>query len=70
MLILVTANALLLPALFGLSFAVTFALAFLSWNLVEKRALTAKNLGTGEIARMLRLPSLPGPLTGRRAARK
>lgn len=69
-LILVTANALLLPALFGLSFAVTFALAFLSWNLVEKRALTAKNLGTGEIARMLRLPSLPGPLTGRRAARK
>jgi peptidoglycan/LPS O-acetylase OafA/YrhL len=69
-LIQVTANALLLPALFGLSFAVTFALAFLSWHLVEKRALAAKSLGADDLRRRLRLPSLPESLTAWWIARK
>lgn len=62
-LIQTTENALLLPALFGIAFAATFALAFFSWHAVEKRALAAKNLGTGDLRRRLRLPSLPEPLT-------
>jgi len=69
-LIQVTANTLLLPALCGLSFLVAFALAFLSWNIVEKRALAAKNLGTADLRRKLRLPSLPEFLTAWWIARK
>ncbi len=69
-LIQVTANALLLPALFGLSFAVTFALAFLSWHIVEKRALAAKNLGADDLRQRLRLPPLPESLTAWCVARK
>lgn len=69
-LIQVTANALLLPALFGLSFAVTFALAFLSWHFVEKRALAAKSLGADDLRRRLRLPPLPESLTAWCVARK
>lgn len=62
-LIQVTANTLLLPALCGLSFLATFVLAFLSWHVVEKRALAAKNLGTADLRRGLGLPSLPESLT-------
>ena len=62
-LIQATGNMLLLPALFGLSFAATFALAFFSWHVVEKRALSAKNFGTADLRRRLRVPSLPEPLT-------
>ena len=69
-LIQATGNALTLPVLCGLSFPATFALAFLSWHAVEKRALAAKNLGTADLRRMLGLPSPPGPLTGWWAARK
>lgn len=69
-LIQVTANALLLPALFGLSFAVTFALAFLSWHVIEKPALAAKNLGADDLRRRLRVPSLPAFLTAWWIARK
>ena len=49
-----------LPALFGLSFLATFALAFLSWHLIEKRAMAAKNLNTADLRRMLRFPTLTG----------
>ena len=69
-LIQVTANVLLLPALCGLSFAVTFALAFLSWHLVEKRALAAKNLGPAELRRALGSPLFPEPFTRWWVARK
>ncbi|PKL62826.1 MAG: acyltransferase [Methanomicrobiales archaeon HGW-Methanomicrobiales-2] len=69
-LIQATANTLLLPALCGLSFLVAFPLAFLSWHIVEKRALAAKNFGTADLRRVLGLPSLPEPLTGPEAARK
>ncbi|HOI13558.1 MAG TPA: acyltransferase [Methanoculleus sp.] len=69
-LIQVTGNALLLPALFGLSFSATFALAFLSWHIVEKRALAAKSLGAADLWRVLGLPSLPAPLTAWWIARK
>lgn len=69
-LIQITANALLLPALFGLSFAVTFALAFLSWHFVEKRALAAKNLGAEDLRQRLRRPFLPESLTAWSIARK
>ncbi|MCK9306238.1 MAG: acyltransferase [Methanoculleus sp.] len=69
-LIQVTANTLLLPALCGLSFLVAFALAFLSWHIVEKRALAAKNFGTADLRRKLRLPSLPEFLTAWWIARK
>ncbi|PKL57136.1 MAG: acyltransferase [Methanomicrobiales archaeon HGW-Methanomicrobiales-6] len=69
-LIQVTGNALLLPALCGLSFLATFALAFLSWHAVEKRALAAKGLGTDDLRRKLRLPSLPESLTAWWIARK
>lgn len=69
-LIQVTTNTLLLPALFGLSFAVTFALAYLSWHAVEKRALAAKSLGADDLRRRLRLPSLPESLTAWSIARK
>jgi len=62
-LIQVTANMLLLPALFGLSFAVTFAFAFLSWHFVEKRALAAKNLRPDDLRKRLRRPYLPESLT-------
>ncbi|NLB01737.1 MAG: acyltransferase, partial [Methanomicrobiales archaeon] len=62
-LIQATGNMLLLPALFGLSFAATFALAFFSWHVVEKRALAAKSFGTTDLRQRLRVPSLPEPLT-------
>ncbi|WP_292520863.1 acyltransferase [Methanoculleus sp.] len=66
----VTGNALTLPALCGLSFAVTFTLAFLSWHLIEKRALAAKNLRPADLSRLFGLPFLPEPLTRWLAARK
>ena len=69
-LIQATANTLLLPALCGLSFAVTFALAFLSWHVVEKRALAVKNLGTADLRRALGSPLLPEPFTRWWVARK
>ncbi len=59
-LIQATGNMLSLPALFGLSFLATFALAFLSWHVIEKRAMAAKNLNTADLRRALRLPPLPG----------
>ncbi len=67
MLIQATGNALLLPALCGLSFFVTFALAFLSWHVIEKRALGMKNLGAGDLRRVF---GLPEAVTGPEAARK
>ncbi len=70
MLIQVTANTLLLPALCGLAFLATFVLAFLSWHVIEKRALAAKDLGTADLRRKLRLPSLPESLTAWWIARK
>ncbi|WP_292364463.1 MULTISPECIES: acyltransferase family protein [unclassified Methanoculleus] len=69
-LIQATGNELLLPALCGLSFLATFALAFLSWHVVEKRALAAKSLGTADLRRVLGIPSLPAPLTAWWVARK
>ncbi|WP_332450422.1 acyltransferase family protein [Methanoculleus sp.] len=69
-LIQVTANALLLPALCVLSFSVTFVLAFLSWHLVEKRALAAKNLRPADLARALESSLLPEPFTRWWVARK
>lgn len=69
-LIQVTANTLLLPALCGLSFLVAFALAFFSWHVVEKQALAAKNFGTDDLRRVLGLPSLPEPLNRWWVARK
>ncbi len=66
-LIQATGNALLLPALCGLSFFVTFALAFLSWHVIEKRALGMKNLGAGDLRRVF---GLPEAVTGPEAARK
>ncbi len=69
-LIQATENTLLLPALCGLSFLVTFPLAFLSWHVIERRALAAKNLNTADLRRALGLPLLPEPLTGWWAARK
>ncbi len=69
-LIQVTGNELLLPALCGLSFLATFALAFLSWHAVERRALAAKSLGTADLRRVLGIPSLPTPLTAWWVARK
>lgn len=65
-LIQATENMLSLPALFGLSFFATFALAFLSWNVIEKRAMVAKNINKADLLRALRLP----PLSGWRPARK
>ncbi len=59
----VTGNMLSLPALCGLSFPATFALAYLSWHLVEKRALAVKNLRPADLRQRLRRPSLPGFLT-------
>ncbi len=70
MLIQVTGNVLLFPALCGLSFLATFALAFLSWHAIEKRALAAKSLGAADLRRVLGLPSLPTPLTAWWVARK
>ncbi|KLK89130.1 acyltransferase [Methanoculleus sediminis] len=69
-LIQATANTLHLPTLCGISFLATFALAYLSWNLVEKRALAAKSLGADDLRRKLRLPSLPESLTAWWIARK
>ncbi len=63
----VTENAISLAALCGLSLLATFALAFLSWHLIEKRAMAAKNLTLGGLRQ--RLP-LPGLLTYLAAARK
>ena len=65
-----TANTLTLPALCGVSFAVTFLLAFLSWHLVEKRALAAKNLSAADLSRLFGLPALTEPITRWWAARK
>lgn len=59
-LIQATGNMLSLPALFGFSFLATFALAFLSWNVIEKRAMAAKNLNTADLRQALRLPPLTG----------
>ena len=62
-LIQATGNMLSLPALFGLSFLATFALAFLSWHVIEKRAMRAKNLNWGDLRRglrVLRVAFLPG----------
>ncbi|WP_214020945.1 acyltransferase [Methanoculleus sp.] len=70
MLIQATGNELFLPALCGLSFLATFALAFLSWHAVERRALAAKSLGTADLRRVLGIPSLPTPLTAWWVARK
>ena len=69
-LIQATENTLLLPTLCGLSFLLTFPLAFLSWHVIERRALAAKNLNTADLRRALGLPLLPEPLTGWWAARK
>lgn len=72
-LIQATGNALLLPALCGLSFLVTFALAFLSWHVIEKRALAAKRISPAEIVRAYRVRAealLPAGGTGRDAARR
>lgn len=66
-LIQVTENAISLAALCGLSFLATFAFAFLSWHLIEKRAMAAKNLTLGGLRQ--RLP-LPGLLTYLASARK
>ncbi len=63
-LIQATGNMLSLPALFGLSFLMTFALAFFSWHIIEKRAMAAKNLNTADLRRALRFPLLPGVLAG------
>ena len=54
-LIQATGNTLLLPALGGLSFAVTFALAFLSWHLVERRALALKGASPANVVREYRV---------------
>jgi peptidoglycan/LPS O-acetylase OafA/YrhL len=63
-LIQATGNMLSLPALFGLSFLATFPLALLSWHVVEKRALAAKNLNRADLRKALRFPALPDPFTG------
>ncbi|ABN56411.1 MULTISPECIES: acyltransferase family protein [Methanoculleus] len=69
-LIQTTANTLHLAVLCGVSFLATFVLAFFSWHAVEKRALAAKSLGTDDLRRKLRLPSLPESLTAWWIARK
>ncbi len=51
----VTENTLLLPALCGLSFLVTFAFAFLSWHVVEKRALALKKISPADVVRAYRV---------------
>ncbi len=66
----ITANALSLPALCALSFVATFALAFLSWHIIEKRAMAAKNLNLLDLRQRLSLLPLPGLLTDLVAARK
>ena len=65
-----TGNGLSLPELFGLSFLATFALAFLSWHAVEKRAMAAKNLNFRGLRRKPGLSSLTAAVTDPAAARK
>ncbi|MDV2481454.1 acyltransferase [Methanoculleus sp. Wushi-C6] len=50
-----TENSLSLPALCGLSFLATFALAFLSWHLVEKRAMALKKIAPADVFRAYRV---------------
>ncbi len=69
-LIQVTGNALFLPTLCVLSFLMTFALAYFSWTIIERRAMAAKNLGGADISRLFGLSSLSRPLTGWWAPRK
>jgi peptidoglycan/LPS O-acetylase OafA/YrhL len=70
MLIQVTGNTLLLPALCGLSFPAALALAFLSWHVIEKRALAAKNFGTADLRRVLGLRPPTGAVADPAVARK
>ncbi len=60
-LILASGNSLSLPALCGLSFLLVLPLAFFSWHIIEKRALTAKNLDLADLRRIIRLPVIAGP---------
>jgi len=69
----VTGNMLTLPALCASSFLVTFALAYLSWHLIEKRAMAAKKIAPADVFRAYRvraeaLLSIGG--AGRDAARR
>lgn len=50
-----TQDAVAAPVLAVLSFAMTFPLAYLSWNLVERRALGLKNTPPSALARAYRL---------------
>jgi peptidoglycan/LPS O-acetylase OafA/YrhL len=69
-LIQVTENAISLSALCALSFLATFAFAFLSWHLIEKRAMAAKNLTFGGLRQRLGLSHLSAAVTDPAAARK
>ncbi|WP_301665353.1 acyltransferase family protein [Methanoculleus frigidifontis] len=50
-----TQDALAVPVLAALSLAMTFPLAFLSWHLVERRALALKKTSAGEVVRAYRV---------------
>lgn len=67
-LVCATGGALGLPEFCALSLALTFPLAFLSWNLIERRALALKESGPKEIfrKRLMRLDRIL--LTGRSLA--
>ncbi|NLA30985.1 MAG: acyltransferase, partial [Methanomicrobiales archaeon] len=60
-LILASGNSLSLPALCGVSFLLVLPLAFISWHMIEKRALAAKNLDLADLRRIIRLPAVTGP---------
>jgi len=60
-LIQASGNSLSLPVLCGVSFLLVLPLAFISWHMIEKRALAVKNLDLADLRRIFRLPAITGP---------